>query len=114
MNDYLSLACHIAASLAISAAALAILSESLGDVLRKICPDDASSVFWRNYSTVMLTAAPLAVVLLTGLVTRFNHPADALRAVLIAALAGLVIGLRSLDARLSHYFADKSAPKEPM
>ena len=69
-------------------------------VLGRVCPDEQAASFWLSYTKVMLMIAPLLLVLTVDLFTHFSNPMDTLRLALMAALGGLLIGLRSIGKRL--------------
>lgn len=105
MNAYVLLLGECLASLATSLVVLAVLSRPLVDVLARICPDEQAAAFWLSYSKVMLTIAPLLLVLATGLLSPFTGSMAGLRLTMIATLGGLLIGLQVIGRRLGRYVA---------
>jgi hypothetical protein len=103
MNDYLLLLAEVAASVFFSLAVLAALSGSLVNVLRLMCPDDRAATFWLSYTRVMLTITPLLFVLIVSLFAHFGNPLDNVRLAVIAALGGLLLGLKIIGTRLGNF-----------
>jgi len=90
-------------SIAASGIVLSTLSDPLRSILGRICPDEQAAAFWLSYTRVMLMIAPLLLVLLVDLFSHFSNPLDSLRLALLAALGGLLIGLRSIGQRLGQF-----------
>jgi hypothetical protein len=109
MNAYALLLIESLVSVALSLAVLFVLSRPLIGVLGRICPDDLAAKFWQSYAKVMLMIAPLLGVLVVSMFSHFNDPLDNLRLALIAALGGMLIGLRSIGLRLSQFI---TAPRD--
>ena len=65
MSDYLHLPIAAGVSLLASLSVLAVLTPSLHQLLRRLCPDEAAAAFWLSYTRVMLVIAPLLLVLLS-------------------------------------------------
>ena len=107
MNAYFLLFAESLISIAVSLAVLYVLSGPLVNILGRICPDEQAAVFWLSYTKVMLMIAPFLLVLSVDLFTRFNDPLDSLRLALMAALAGLLIGLYSIGKRLGQLVVDQ-------
>ena len=63
MSDYLHLPIAAGVSLLASLSVLAVLTPSLHQLLRRLCPDEAAAAFWLSYTRVMLVIAPLLLVL---------------------------------------------------
>ncbi|MCL2635668.1 MAG: hypothetical protein FWD50_03440 [Betaproteobacteria bacterium] len=103
MNAYFFLLAELAVSIAVSLAALRVLSQPLVDVLCRICPDKQAAVFWQSYTKVMLMLTPLLLVLGVDLLTPFRDPLDSLRLALMAALGGLLLALHAVGKRLGRF-----------
>lgn len=103
MNAYTQLLTALLISLTISLAVLHTLKGPLLNVLRRICPDEQAATFWLSYTQVMLMLAPLLLVLVTDMLAHFSNPLDSLRLALMAVLAGLLVGLRSIGKRLGQF-----------
>lgn len=103
MSDYLHLPIAAGVSLLASLSVLAVLTPSLHQLLRRLCPDEAAAAFWLSYTRVMLVIAPLLLVLLMDQLGDWQDPVTALRLALMAALAGLLIGLRIIGRRLGQF-----------
>lgn len=97
-------------SIAVSLLALYVLSGPLVKVLGRICQDEQAATFWLSYTKVMLTIAPLVLVLSVDMLSHFSDPMDNLRLALIAALGGLLIGLHSVGKRLGKF---ETMPQKP-
>lgn len=105
MQSLLPLLSSLALSLLTSFGVLQILSTPLSGLLRRLCPDDAAANFWLAYTRVMLTLAPMLLVVLISL---FASPADLGNLVayaLLAILAGLLLGLDRIGRRLGRFVA---------
>lgn len=87
-------------SIAVSALVLLALSQPLLRVLARICPDQDAALFWASYTKVMLIVAPLLLVLLLDLVLQLASPFEGLRLALLAALAGVLLGMRAIGKRV--------------
>ena len=103
MNAYFLLFAKSIISLALSLAVLYVLSRPLVKVLARICPDEESAVFWLSYTKLMLVIAPLLLVMVVDLFTRYSDPLDGIRFALLAALSGMLIGLHSVGTRLGKF-----------
>ena len=103
VNAYLQLLAAASISIAASGIVLSTLSGPLRSILGRICPDEQAAAFWLSYTRVMLMIAPLLLVLLVDLFSHFSNPLDSLRLALLAALGGLLIGLRSIGQRLGQF-----------
>lgn len=103
MNAYVQLFSATFISIAVSFAVLRVLSGPLMNVLARICPDEQAAAFWLSYTKVMLMIAPLLLVLAVDLFAHFSDPLGNLRLALMAALGGLLIGLRSIGKRLGQF-----------
>lgn len=103
MNAYIQLFTVSLISVAVSFTVLYVLSGPLMNVLGRICPDEQAAAFWLSYAKVMLTIAPLLLVLLVDMFARSGNPLDSLRLALMAALGGLLIGLHSIGKRLGQF-----------
>lgn len=99
-SDYL-LPLELLISASMSLIVLRALSRPLNNVLERICPDPQAAGFWLSYTQVMLISAPLLLVLSVDLFAR--NPMDNLRLALMAALAGLLLGLHSVGKRLGKF-----------
>jgi hypothetical protein len=109
MNAYFMLFAELAASVCLSIAVLFVLSHSLVNVLRLMCPDERAAIFWLSYTRVMLTITPLLFVLIVSIFSRSGDPLDHARLALIAALGGLLIGLWTIGKRLNGFIAKDKA-----
>lgn len=103
MNAYLLLTIEAFISIAVSLLVLYVLSSPLMNVLGRICPDEQAAAFWLSYTKVMLMIAPLLLVLIVDMFSRFNDPMDSLRLALMAALGGILLGLYSIGKRLGQF-----------
>jgi hypothetical protein len=103
MNTYLLLLLELLLSVIASLSVLAILANPLIRTLARICPDEDSAGFWLRYAQVMLVIAPLILVLLMDLFSRYATPHDSLRMALLAALGGLLAGLYLIGSRLGEF-----------
>ncbi|QDF95107.1 hypothetical protein CJ010_00330 [Azoarcus sp. DD4] len=92
-------------SIAISTLVLIVLSRPLIDVLRQLCPDAPAAAFWLSYTRLMLTIAPLLLVLLSDMFDRLADPVASLRLTLLASLGGLLVGLYTVGKRLNRFLA---------
>ena len=101
-SDYL-LPLELLISASLSLMVLRALSRPLHDVLERICPGPQAAGFWLSYTQVMLISAPLLLVLSVDLFAHFSNPMDNLRVGLMAALAGLLLGLHSVGKRLGKF-----------
>lgn len=103
MNTYLLLLLELLVSIGASLLVLRILTKPLIKTLGRICPDEESAGFWLNYTQVMLVIAPLILVLLVDIFSRYSTPQDSLRMALLATLVGLLAGLRLIGSRLGRF-----------
>ncbi|MDR0776934.1 MAG: hypothetical protein LBE81_09910 [Azonexus sp.] len=103
MNAYLLLLIELTLAIAVSLAALRVLSRPLVDLLRHICPGEQAAVFWQSCTKVMLLLAPLLLVLGVDQMKLFDDPLDSLRLALIAALGGLLLALHVVGKRLGRF-----------
>lgn len=103
MNAYIQLFAAAFISAAVSFAVLRVLSGPLMNILSRICPDEQAAAFWLSYAKVMLMIAPLLLVLTVDMFAHFRDPLDSVRLALMAALGGLLIGLRSIGKRLEQF-----------
>ncbi len=103
MNAYIQLFAAAFISTAVSFAVLRVLSRPLMNILSRICPDEQAAAFWLSYAKVMLMIAPLLLVLTVDMFAHFRDPLDSVRLALMAALGGLLIGLRSIGKRLEQF-----------
>jgi hypothetical protein len=110
MNSFFVLFAELLISVIVSLMALRALSGPLINVLCRICPDEQAATFWVSYTKIMLMLAPLLLVLLADMLTNFSDPISSLRLALIAALAGLLMGLYSVGKRLGQFV---TVPKQP-
>lgn len=101
-SDYL-LPLELLISASMSLIVLRALSRPLNNVLQRICPDPQAAGFWLSYTQVMLISAPLLLVLSVDLFAHFSNSMDNLRLALMAALAGLLLGLHSVGKRLGKF-----------
>ncbi|SCK13800.1 hypothetical protein [Vogesella sp. LIG4] len=109
MNAYLQLLLAALISLIASVAVLRALSTPLHNLLSRLCPSEHAAAFWLSYTRVMLTIAPLLLTLLVSLFTTGVAPLNSLHLVLIATLAGLLLGLRSIGTRLGRFIPQPPA-----
>lgn len=98
-------------SIAVSILVLYVLAGPLVKILGQICQDEQAAIFWLSYTKVMLTIAPLVLVLLVDMLSRFSNPMDNLRLALIAALGGMLIGLHSVGKRLGKFEISPQIPR---
>ena len=114
MNDTLPLLCECLLSVLLSLAILSLLSRPLAGLLGRLCPDAESAAFWRSYTQLMLTLAPLLCVLLLDLLVYSGDLSAKLRYGLIASLGGLLSGLWIVGRRLAQFIdaaeAQRSLP----
>ena len=103
MNAYVLLVAELLLSISASLVVLYSLSQPLMNVLTRICPDEQAASFWLSYTRIMLMLAPLLLVLTVDLFTHFSNPMDTLRLALIAAMGGLLVGLRSVGKRIGQF-----------
>lgn len=103
MNPHVLVLFKVLMSVAISLAVLRVLARPLIDVLERICPDAQAAGFWLSYTQLMLIIAPALLVLTVDLATRFSDPLDSLRVALMAALAGLLLGLQAIGKRIGGF-----------
>ena len=103
MNAYLLLLVETSISLIVSGLVLVMLSKPLARVLYRLCPDEQAAQFWVSYTKIMLTIAPLLLVLLVDMATHFSDPMDNIRLALIAVLGGLLLGLHVVGKRLGQF-----------
>ncbi|MDR2001386.1 MAG: hypothetical protein LBP94_07650 [Zoogloeaceae bacterium] len=105
MNNYLLLLLEVFASICFSLVVLFIFSGPLANMLRMTCPEERAVTFWLNYTRIMLTLTPLLFVLIASLFARFNNPLNNVLLIAIAALGGLLLGLKMIGTRLSDFAA---------
>ncbi|TVO67054.1 hypothetical protein [Denitromonas ohlonensis] len=110
MNTYVLLLAEVLISIAMSLAVLHVLSRPLLNVLGRVCPDEQAASFWMSYTQVMLMIAPLLLVLVVDMFSHFSSPIDSVRLALMAAFAGLLIGLHSIGKRLGQFVR---VPEQP-
>ena len=114
MNDTLPLLLECLLSIGLSLFILLVLNRPLAGLLERLCPDAAAAAFWRSYTQVMLTLAPLLCVLLLDLFVYSSDFSAKLRYGLIASLGGLLFGLWLIGQRLARFIeaaeAAQSAP----
>lgn len=103
MDAFLLLLAEAAISLFISLIVLFALSGPLVNILVRICPDDKAALFWLSYTRLMLTIAPLLLVLSVDMFASAASPFTSLRLTLMAALAGVLFGLQRIGQRLSQF-----------
>ena len=103
MNAYLLLTIEGLISLIVSSLVLTMLSQPLSRVLVRLCPDAQAAQFWVSYTKIMLTIAPLLLVLVVDMATHFADPMDNIRLALIAVLGGLLLGLHIVGKRLGQF-----------
>jgi hypothetical protein len=110
MNAFFLLSAELAASVGLSVAVLFVLSRPLVNVLRLLCPNDQAAVFWLSYTRIMLTMTPLMFVLIASMFSQSSDLFDMARLALVAALAGLLLGLWIIGRRLNRFSAAGEAP----
>lgn len=103
MSSYHVFFAEVLISLVLSGLVIISLSNAMLKILGQLCPQQEAADFWLKYTKVMLTIAPLLLVLLVQMVSYFNDPLDSLRLGLIAALAGLLLGLHTIGKRLNQF-----------
>ena len=111
MHNELLLALELLISLAMSLAVLRVLSRPLVNILHRLCPDEPSAIFCLSYTRVMMMIGPPVLVLTVDLLTRFSTPAVKLRFALMAALAGLLIGMHAIGQRLGRFVTLPPSPR---
>lgn len=109
MNAYLLLLLEMLISIAASMIVLRVLTTPLLRTLERICPDEQSANFWLSYTRVMLVIAPLILVLVMDLFSRYGNPLDSLRMTALSALGGLLIGMHLLGKRLGQFIRPPAA-----
>lgn len=90
-------------SFALSATVLIVLSRPLRDTLAKACPDTEAAALWLSITRIVLVIVPFLLVLLVDTFSRHSNPLDSLRFALLAALAGVLVGLHSIGKQLSRF-----------
>ncbi len=110
MNAYLLLLLEMLISVAASLVVLRTLTNPLLRTLERICPDEQAASFWLSYTQVMLLIAPLILVLVTDSFSRHDNPLDTLRWTVLAALAGLLVGMHFLGQRLGQFIRPPEVP----
>lgn len=103
MNIYILLLSKLLISVAVSIVVLAVLSRPLTKILNLICPDEAGAIFWVSYTKLMLVIAPFLLVLVVDFCTRNAEPLNSLRLAVIAALAGMLLGLHIVGKRVGQF-----------
>lgn len=103
MHPLFELLANISICLITSAAILAILNQSLLELLKKLCPDENSAQFWLNYAKATLTLFPLLLSLCTQWAFKPQTPVDNIRLVLISCLTGLICGLIRMEVKVSQH-----------
>lgn len=103
METTFTLLSAIALSLLASAAVLYFLSAPLHALLCRLCPEQAAANFWLAYTRIMLTLAPLLMVVLASLFSTPTGLADVLRMALLAIISGLLLALGRIGQRLGHF-----------
>lgn len=103
MNIYLLLLPEVLISIGASVLILRILATPMTKTLGRICLDEESAGFWLSYTQAMPVIAPLTLVVLMDLFSRYSTPRDGLRMALLATLGGLLAGL--IGSRLSRFIA---------
>ena len=92
-------------SVGLSLVVLRVLSWPLRQLLARLCPDEAAASFWLRYVQLMLTLVPLLVAMWIDRIAADNAPLEAFRMVLMASLAGLLLGLYAVGRRLAQFVA---------
>ena len=92
MNDINLLLLEAGISILISIVIMILLSNPLKSALIDLCPTDTQALFWLAYTRTMLLVSPLLLVLFINSTHRGDTFSD-LRSAIIAALAGLLMGL---------------------
>jgi len=95
-------------SLALSTMVLLALSRPLVRVLASLCPTGESAAFWLAYTRVMLTIAPLLLVLFVDFCVPVRESKNTLELAMIAALTGMLYGLYSIGKRLGGFVSAPS------
>lgn len=108
MSNYQVLIAAVLISFVLSGAVILALANTMRDILRQLCPQQQAADFWLRYTTIMLTIAPLLLVLLADMFSSFKDPLDTLRVAVIAVLAGLLLGLHTIGRRLNQFVAPHS------
>lgn len=92
MNNLNLLLLEVSISVLTSIVIMILLSRPLKSALLDLCPTDTQALFWLAYTRIMLLISPLLLVLFVNSTHRGDTFND-LRAAMIAALTGLLIGL---------------------
>jgi hypothetical protein len=90
-------------SITVSLLVLYVLADPLVKILSLICPVEQAAIFWLSYTKIVLTIAPLVLVLSVDMLSHLNDPMENLRLALIAALGGVLIGLHLVGKRLEKF-----------
>lgn len=91
---------EIIISLTLSATTLLVLSKPLNNVLNDLCPTKKQADFWLAYTRMMLSISPLLLVLVVDSFVSSDDVMAHVRIALMAALAGLVIGMIIVGRRI--------------
>jgi len=86
-------------SLLASITIMLLISQPLKAALIDLCPTEKQANFWLAYTRTMLLISPLLLVLLVNSTHKGDTFSD-LRSALIAALAGLLIGLMVIGRKM--------------
>jgi len=100
MDSLILLATNILLSLTLSTLSLWVLSKPLINILSDLCPTQKQAEFWQAYTRLMLSIAPLLLVLLVDSLVITNDPIEQIKIALMAALAGLLIGMIIVGKRI--------------
>ena len=99
MNNVTLLAIEATLSITTSVAITWMMAKPLNAALLDLCPTEQQANFWLAYTRVMLLITPLLMVLFIS----SRHSGDVfsdLRAALIAALTGLLVGLLIIGRKM--------------
>lgn len=110
MNAILLLLAQAGLSVAASALVIWTMANPLKGVIQQLCPSPASTDFWVQYTRVMLTLAPLALVLLVNLWVPEQNAFKALRYALLVIVLGLLWGTYLVGRRLMLAVQQQEAP----
>lgn len=100
MNTITLFITEILISLGLSAVVLFAISRPLLNALLDLCPTEKQAAFWLSYTRTMLLLAPLLLVLVVDGAQVYDNTLDAIRVALMAALAGILLGMIIVGKRI--------------
>lgn len=77
-----------------------VMAKPLKGFIQLLCPVEASAEFWTQYTRVMLTLAPMLLVLLVNLWVPEQDVVIVLRYTFLVVVAGLLLGMYLVGRRL--------------